>query len=65
VTSRRTVDARSQGTEGGAGTLDDLNAEKSYRAFSAHMNTVAGNEVLVLDAAARYPQATVLLRLDQ
>ena len=37
---------------GQAGTLDDLNAEKSYRAFPAHMNTVAGNEVLMLDAAS-------------
>ena len=44
---------------GQAGTLDDLNAEKSYRAFPAHMNTVAGNEALVLDAAKRYPHATV------
>jgi NAD(P)-dependent dehydrogenase (short-subunit alcohol dehydrogenase family) len=44
---------------GQAGTLDDLNAEQSYRAFPAHMNTVAGNEMLVLDAARRYPHATV------
>ncbi len=44
---------------GQAGQVDDLNAEKSYRAFPAHMNTVAGNEVLVLDAAKRYPHATV------
>jgi NAD(P)-dependent dehydrogenase (short-subunit alcohol dehydrogenase family) len=42
---------------GQAGTLDDLNAEKSYRAMPVHMNTVAGNEMLVLDAAGRYPNA--------
>ena len=43
---------------GQAGTLDDLNAEKSYRAMPVHMNTVAGNEMLVLDAPTRYPNAT-------
>ena len=43
---------------GQTGTLDDLNAEKSYRAVPVHMNTVAGNEMLVLDAAKRYPHAT-------
>jgi NAD(P)-dependent dehydrogenase (short-subunit alcohol dehydrogenase family) len=43
---------------GQAGTLDDLNAEKSYGAMPVHMNTVAGNEMLVLDAAKRYPHAT-------
>lgn len=43
---------------GQIGTTDDLNAEKSYKAFPAHMNTVAGNEMLVLDAAKRYPHAT-------
>ncbi len=43
---------------GQAGTLGDLNAEKSYSAMAAHMNTVAGNEMLVLDAAKRYPDAT-------
>ena len=42
---------------GQAGTPDDLNAEKSYSAFPAHMNTVAGNEILVLDAVKRYPNA--------
>jgi NAD(P)-dependent dehydrogenase (short-subunit alcohol dehydrogenase family) len=42
---------------GQAGSLD-LNAEKGYSAFPAHMNTVAGNEVLVLDAARRYANAT-------
>lgn len=43
---------------GQAGTLGDLNAERSYRAMTVHMNTVAGNEMLVLDAAKRYPGAT-------
>lgn len=43
---------------GQIGTPDDLNAEKSYKAMSAHMNTVAGNEMLVLDAAKRYLNAT-------
>jgi hypothetical protein len=43
---------------GYTGTLDDLNAEKSYRAMPVHTNTVAGNEMLVLDAAERYPDAT-------
>jgi NAD(P)-dependent dehydrogenase (short-subunit alcohol dehydrogenase family) len=36
------------------GTLDDLNAEKSYHRMTVHLNTVAGNEMLVLDAARRY-----------
>lgn len=44
---------------GQAGTLGDLNAEKSYSAMTVHMNTVAGNEMLVLDAARQYPHATV------
>jgi hypothetical protein len=43
---------------GQAGTLGDLNAEKSYSAMPVHMNTVAGNEMLVLEAATRYPNAT-------
>jgi NAD(P)-dependent dehydrogenase (short-subunit alcohol dehydrogenase family) len=43
---------------GQAGTLEDLNAEKSYGAMRVHMNTVAGNEMLVLDAARRYPNAS-------
>jgi len=42
---------------GQAGTIDDLNAEKSYGVISAHMNGIAGNEVLVLDSAKRYPNA--------
>ena len=40
-----------------AGALDDLNAEKSYGRWATHMNTVAGNEALVLDGAKRYPNA--------
>lgn len=35
--------------------VDNLNAEKRYEAMPQHMNTVAGNEALVLDATARYP----------
>src|SRR5258706_4749007 len=42
---------------GQRGNPYDLNAEKSYRAIAAHMNTVAGNEMLVLDSAKRYPHA--------
>jgi NAD(P)-dependent dehydrogenase (short-subunit alcohol dehydrogenase family) len=40
-------------------TLDDLNSERSYGRMSAHMNTVAGNEALALDAAVRYPNVDV------
>jgi NAD(P)-dependent dehydrogenase (short-subunit alcohol dehydrogenase family) len=43
---------------GQAGKLDDLNAEKSYSSMAAHMNTVVGNEMLVLDSAKRYPNAS-------
>jgi 2,4-dienoyl-CoA reductase-like NADH-dependent reductase (Old Yellow Enzyme family) len=42
---------------GNAGQSSDINAEQSYKAMSAHMNTVAGNEMLVLDGANRYQQA--------
>jgi NAD(P)-dependent dehydrogenase (short-subunit alcohol dehydrogenase family) len=42
---------------GQLGAPDDLNAEKSYDAFAVHMNTVAGNEMLVLDGAKRYANA--------
>jgi NAD(P)-dependent dehydrogenase (short-subunit alcohol dehydrogenase family) len=42
---------------GQTGNADDLNAEKSYRRWAVHMNTVAGNEMLVLDAAKHYPNA--------
>lgn len=38
-----------------AGNPDDLNAEQGYDAMPVHMNTVAGNEALVLDSAERYP----------
>jgi len=44
---------------GQAGTLGDLNADNSYSALTVHMNTVAGNEMLVLEAAKQYPNATV------
>lgn len=36
------------------GTSDDINQEKSYGALQAHMNTVAGNEALVIDLVDRY-----------
>jgi NAD(P)-dependent dehydrogenase (short-subunit alcohol dehydrogenase family) len=38
------------------GNPDDLNAEREYKSFPQHMNTVAANEALVLDAAKRWPQ---------
>jgi hypothetical protein len=41
------------------GALEDLNAERSYKAMAQHMNTVAGNEILAPDAVARYPQVDV------
>lgn len=41
------------------GTLGDLNAERSYRAMGVHMNTVAGNEMLVLDGARRHQHFNV------
>jgi NAD(P)-dependent dehydrogenase (short-subunit alcohol dehydrogenase family) len=44
---------------GQIGTYDDLNAEKSYKAMPAHMNTVAGNEMLVLDTAKRFSHVNV------
>ncbi|MBT0773647.1 hypothetical protein KIH74_32180 [Kineosporia sp. J2-2] len=40
---------------GKTGTYDDLNAEKHFTGMDVPMNTVAGNEMLVLDAARRYP----------
>jgi NAD(P)-dependent dehydrogenase (short-subunit alcohol dehydrogenase family) len=40
---------------GNEGKLGDLNSEKSYDAWAAHLNTVVGNEILVLDSARRYP----------
>lgn len=44
---------------GQAGTLGDLNAEHSYRAMGVHMNTVAGNEMLVLDGSRRHTHFNV------
>ncbi len=43
---------------GQAGVLGDLNAEASYSTMTVHMNTVAGNEMLVLDAARRHKDAS-------
>jgi NAD(P)-dependent dehydrogenase (short-subunit alcohol dehydrogenase family) len=46
----------------GAGNLGDptdLNAERRYQAMAAHMNTVAGNEAIVLDARSRHPHLDV------
>jgi NAD(P)-dependent dehydrogenase (short-subunit alcohol dehydrogenase family) len=46
----------------GAGNLgdpDDLNAERSYAQMPVHMNTVAGNEALVIELAKRHPQLGV------
>lgn len=43
---------------GQLGTPGDFNSERGYGVMAAHMNTVAGNEALVLDAAARHPHAT-------
>ncbi|MBR0826902.1 SDR family NAD(P)-dependent oxidoreductase [Bradyrhizobium manausense] len=40
---------------GQAGDVDDLNSERNYGRWKAHMNTVAGNEAIVLDARDRYP----------
>jgi NAD(P)-dependent dehydrogenase (short-subunit alcohol dehydrogenase family) len=42
--------------KGNAGSAADLNAEKSYSAMAVHMNTVAGNEMLVLESTKRYPE---------
>ncbi|WBL80492.1 SDR family NAD(P)-dependent oxidoreductase [Bradyrhizobium xenonodulans] len=39
--------------------VDDLNSELSYKRFAAHSNTVAGNEVLVLQAAKRFADVDV------
>ena len=39
---------------GQAGKLGDLNADLSYSALTVHMNTVAGNEALVLHGAAAW-----------
>lgn len=42
---------------GQKGNPEDLNSEKVYESMATHMYTVAGNEALVLDAVARYPNA--------
>lgn len=39
---------------GKPGTPGDLNALQNYRTMEVHMNTVAGNEIMVLDGAKRY-----------
>jgi hypothetical protein len=38
------------------GSVDDFNSENRYDFLTAHMNTVIGNESLVLDARSRYPR---------
>src|SRR5260370_8751417 len=43
---------------GHIGTLDDLNAEKTYAGLAAPWNGVAGNEALLLDSPRRYPNAS-------
>lgn len=46
----------------GAGNLgdpSDLNGEQSYAAMAVHMNTVAGNEAIVLHAKQHYPHLDV------
>jgi NAD(P)-dependent dehydrogenase (short-subunit alcohol dehydrogenase family) len=40
---------------GKLGDPGDLNSEQNYRAMTAHGNTIAGNEILVLGAADRFP----------
>ena len=37
------------------GDPSDLNSERTHEYWHAHMNTVAGNEALVIGAASRYP----------
>jgi NAD(P)-dependent dehydrogenase (short-subunit alcohol dehydrogenase family) len=37
------------------GNIEDLNSEKTFSPMPAHMNTVAGNEALVLYGARQYP----------
>lgn len=44
---------------GQSGALGDLNAERAYTAMGTHMNTVAGNEMLVLDNARRHRHINV------
>lgn len=40
---------------GAAGDPGDLNAERRYTALGAHKNTIAGNEMLAIDLARRFP----------
>ena len=40
-------------------TVEDFNSERTYEWFQAHLNTVVGNEALVLECAARYPSLAV------
>ncbi|MFE9468680.1 NAD-dependent epimerase/dehydratase family protein [Streptomyces virginiae] len=40
---------------GNVGRLEDLNSEHGYKPMAAHMNTVAGNEILVLAGHRRLP----------
>jgi hypothetical protein len=42
---------------GALGGPTDHNAGRSYQSMPVHMNTVAGNEILVIDSAKRYPNA--------
>ena len=44
---------------GQLGNPADLNSNGTYSAMSAHMNTVAANEALVLDGAKRYPHLAI------
>lgn len=44
---------------GHKGLTGDLNSEQAYKAMDAHMNTVAGNEILVLDSATRYKNFSI------
>jgi len=37
------------------GNIEDLNSERTFSPMPAHMNTVAGNEALVLYGARQYP----------
>jgi NAD(P)-dependent dehydrogenase (short-subunit alcohol dehydrogenase family) len=43
---------------GQTGTLGDLDGEESYSAIKVHMNTVAGNGMMVLQGAKFYPNAS-------
>ncbi|MFB2780032.1 SDR family NAD(P)-dependent oxidoreductase [Shewanella mangrovisoli] len=44
---------------GSPGVLGDLNAEQSYKTMQVHMNTVAGNEMLVLDNHHRFQNFSI------